>query len=221
MSVVIPSDFFRFRSFPSTSVSCCRHHWCFCCFGPPYPAGRMTHPLRRSACLADRTFAVQVFRPVRLADPSSHWLPARHTIRLSAQSGCLYHRSVLAGRHPGGSVRLCTAPMRLWAAPGALVPDAALRMSAMHLPDMFRLRFLDPLRLRFSRSASVLRLYGMTGGVENRVLWPSISPKRWSNHSERAQSIFSGIVIVVWKRGFPISVCDARMNSHIRATMSG
>ena len=211
MSVVIPSDFFRFRSFPSTSVSCCRHHRRFRCFGPPYPAGRMTHPLRRRACLADRTFVVQVFPACT---------PCRPILSLAS---CTPHNQVVC------TIRLSVSPecscretsWRLWAAPGALVPDAALRMSAMSFPDMFRSRFLDLLRVRFSRSASVLRLYGMTGGVENRVLWPSISPKRWSNHSERTQSIFSGIVIVVWKRGFPISVCDARMNSHIRATMSG
>lgn len=214
MSVVIPSDFFRFRSFPSTSVSCCRHHRRFRCFGPPYPAGRMTHPLRKCACLADRTFAVQVFpacTPCRPILSLASCMPHNQvvcTIRLSVSPECSCRET---------SWRLCAALDGSWRSrPGCGSPDVG-DVVPRYVPVALSRSASGAL----SRPASVLRLYGMTGGVENRLLWPSISPKRWSNHSERAQSIFSGIVIVVWKRGFPISVCDARMNSHIRATMSG
>lgn len=160
----------------------------------------------------------------RAGFPGLHTLPTHPLIGFlhAAQSGCLRNQvvctiGVLAGRlraAPCGSYAALGGSWR--SRPGCGSPDVGDAPSR-YVPVALSRSASGAL----SRPASVLRLYGMTGGVENRVLRPSISPKRWSNHSERAQSIFSGIVIVVWKRGFPISVCDARMNSHIRATMSG
>ena len=157
----------------------------------------------------------------RAGFPGLHALPTHPLIGFlhAAQSGCLHNQVVcITGVFLPGDIlaALCGSGRLLALSSRCDSPDVG-DVPSRYAPVAFSRSASGAL----SRPGSVLRLYGMTGGVENRVLWPSISPKRWSNHSERTQSIFSGIVIVVWKRGFPISVCDARMNSHIRATMSG
>ena len=102
----------------------------------------------------------------RAGFPGLHTLPTHPLIGFlhAAQSGCLHNQVVcITGVFlPGdilaalcGSVRLCAALDGSWRPR----PDATLRMSAMPLPDMLRLRFLDPLRVRF---LDPVRFFGCT-----------------------------------------------------------
>lgn len=99
----------------------------------------------------------------RAGFPGLHTLPTHPLIGFlhAAQSGCLHNQVVcITGVFlPGDILAALCGSVRLWTAPGALVPDAALRMSAMSFPDMFRSRFLDPLRVRF---LDLLRFFGCT-----------------------------------------------------------